>query len=122
MVCVRCSKKRHQRPINGQNYEILPPIFPNLLHFKRCTPLLLTPHTPKRYKFLEVSIGNKTSYLLKRACVRVPHTLSGKYMPLIVHLLNVFLLRAAATRMLLTPRWISRRKDVKQLSITYSLS
>ena len=36
---------------------------------------------------------------------------------MIVHLRNLFLLSTPVARMLLTPRWVSRRKDVKQLSI-----
>ena len=40
--------------------------------------------------------------------------------PIIVHLRNLFLLSTLVTRMLLTPRWVSRWKDVKQLSIDIS--
>ena len=37
--------------------------------------------------------------------------------PIIVHLLNPFLLSVAVAQMLLTPRWVNRRKDGKQVSI-----
>ena len=40
--------------------------------------------------------------------------------PMIVHLRNLFLLRTPVARMLLTPRWVSRWKDVKQSSINIS--
>ena len=33
--------------------------------------------------------------------------------PVVVHLRNLFLLRTSVVRILLTPRWVSRRKDVK---------
>ena len=39
---------------------------------------------------------------------------------MIVHLRNLFLLSTPVTRMLLTPRWVGKRKDVKQLSINIS--
>ena len=37
--------------------------------------------------------------------------------PMLVHLRNLFLLSTSVARMLLPPRWVSRQKDVKQLSI-----
>ena len=40
--------------------------------------------------------------------------------PMVVHLRNLFLLSTPVTRMLLTPRWVGKRKDVKQLSINIS--
>ena len=40
--------------------------------------------------------------------------------PRIVHLLNLLLLSARVARMLLTRRWVSRRKDVKQSFINTS--
>ena len=40
--------------------------------------------------------------------------------PMIVHLRNLFLLSTRVARMLLTPRWVSRRKDVKYLCINIS--
>ena len=37
--------------------------------------------------------------------------------PMLVHLRNLFLLSTPTARMLLFPGWVSRQKDVKQLSI-----
>ena len=39
--------------------------------------------------------------------------------PIIVHLRNLFLLSTSVARMLLTPRWVTRRKDIKNISIIY---
>ena len=39
---------------------------------------------------------------------------------MIVHLCNLFLLSTSVTRMLLTQRWVSKRKNVKRLSINIS--
>ena len=40
--------------------------------------------------------------------------------PMLVHLRNLFLLGTPVAGMLLTPRWVSRQKDVEQLSINIS--
>ena len=36
---------------------------------------------------------------------------------MVVHLRNIFLFSRPVAQMLLTPRWVSRREDVKQLFI-----
>ena len=64
-----------------------------------------------------------TAFLLDVRCAvesgRVPFFCS--YLsPMIVHLCNLFLLSTPVARTLLTSRWVSRRKDVKYLSINIS--
>ena len=73
-----------------------------------------------------VVLTNHTSYTAFLLDVRCP-VQSGHvpffgscFSPMIVHLRNLFLLSTSVARMLLTPRWASPRKDVKQLSINIS--
>ena len=74
----------------------------------------------------DVVLTNPTSYtafLLDVRCAvlcgRVPFFCCC-LSPLLVHLHNLILLITPVDRMLLTQRWVSRRKDVKQLSINIS--
>ena len=60
-----------------------------------------------------------TSILLDLHCLKWSRFfLCSCLSPMIVHLRNVILLSTRVARMLLTPRSLGRRKDVKQLSIT----
>ena len=71
----------------------------------------------------DVVLTNHTSYfaflLDKRCAVQCGHVpfFCSCLSPVLVHLRNLFLLSTPVARMLLTPRWVSRRKDVKQISI-----
>ena len=74
----------------------------------------------------DVVLTNHTSYIAflldvrcAVQCGHVPFFSSCLY-PMLEHLRNLFLLSTPVPRMLLTPRWVSRRKDVKQLSINIS--
>ena len=42
----------------------------------------------------------------------------GCLSPTLVHLCNLFLVNTPVAGMLLTPRWVSRRKDVKELEVS----
>ena len=74
----------------------------------------------------DVALTNHTSYtafLLDVSyavqCGHVPFFCSC-FSQVLVHLRNLFLLSTPVARMLLTTRWVTRRKDVKQLSINIS--
>ena len=74
----------------------------------------------------DVVLTNHTSYtafLLDVRCAvecgHVPFYCSC-LSPMLVHLCDLFLLSTPVARMLLTSRWVSRRKDVNQLSINIS--
>ena len=59
-----------------------------------------------------------TAFLLDVGCSKWPLSFFCRCLsPVMVHLRNLILLSTRVARMLLTPRWVSRRKDVKQLSI-----
>ena len=74
----------------------------------------------------DVALTNHTSYtavlLDVRCAVQCGDALffCSCLSPMLVHLRNLFLLSTPVARMLLTPRWVSTRKDVKQLSINIS--
>ena len=56
-----------------------------------------------------------TAFLLDVCCSKWPRSFSfcSCLTPMIVYLRNLFLMSRRVTRMLLTPRWVSRRRDVK---------
>ena len=57
---------------------------------------------------------NYTAFLLNVRCSKWPSSFFCSCLsPMIVHLRNLFLLSTRVARMLLTPRWVSRRKNVK---------
>ena len=66
--------------------------------------------------------ANYTAFLLDARCTvqcgHVPFFFFSCLSPILLHLRNLFLLNRPVARMMLTPRWVSRRKDVKQLSIS----
>ena len=57
-------------------------------------------------------------FLLDVHCWKRPYSIFYCFVSItIVHLRNLFLLSTLVAQMLLTPRWVSRRKDVKYLFI-----
>ena len=55
-----------------------------------------------------------TAFLLDVGCSKWPLSFFCRCLsPVMVHLRNLILLSTRVARMLLTPRWVSRRKDVK---------
>ena len=73
----------------------------------------------------DVVLTNHTSYILSLLDVRcvvqyVTFLSCSCLLPILVHLGNLFLLCTFVAQMLLTPWWVSRGKDVKQLSINIS--
>ena len=64
-----------------------------------------------------------TAFLLDVRCSKWPRSFSfcSWLTQMIVYLRNLFLMSTRVTRMLLTPGWVNRRRDVKQLSINISI-
>ena len=96
------------------NFAPIPNKFLSLKRFRKSyvnRPDVLTDNT--RY----------TAFLLDVRCAvqcgHVPFFCSCLF-PMLVHLRNLFLLSTPVARMLLTPRWASRQKDLKNLSINLS--
>ena len=78
--------------------------------YVNCTAVTLTNHCQ-----------SYTAFLLDVRCSKWPRFFFLQlFVPIEMHFRNLFLLSTRVARMLLTPRWISRQKDVKQLSINMS--
>ena len=54
-----------------------------------------------------------TAFLLDVGCSKWPRSFFLQLFAVIVHLRDLFLLSRRVSRMLSTPRWVSKRKDVK---------
>ena len=73
-----------------------------------------------------ISLTSYTAFLLDVHCAvqsdHVPFFCSclSPIRPMPVHLRNLFLLSTTVARMLLTPRWVRIRKDMRQLSMNIS--
>ena len=104
-------------------------LFSNILYFN----FIPTPNKSLRFTRLRRSYLNRTAvvltnhcqsytaFLLDVRCSKWPRSLFCRCLsPMIVHLRNLFLLNTRAAQIFLTPRWVSRRKDVKELSINIS--
>ena len=119
-----------QNPCSGCNSGIDLVVFLNILSFN----FVPTPNTflrLRRFRKIYVNCPDDvltshisyTASLLDMRCDiqygQIPFFCSC-FPPVLVHLRNLFLSSTAVARMLLTRRWVSRRKDVKQLSINLS--
>ena len=97
------------------NFVPTPNQFLRLKRFRKSyvnrSDVVLTNHTSCTVFLLNVSCAVQ--------CGHVPFFFSC-LSPMLVHLRNLFLLSTSVARMLLTLRWVSRQKDVKQLSINIS--
>ena len=101
-------------------------LFSNILFFN----FIPTPNKSLRFKRFRRSYLNRTvavltnhsqsytAFLLDARCSKWPCSLFFRCLSrMIVHLRNLFLLNTRATQIFLTPRWVSRQKDVTKIVI-----
>ena len=97
-------------------------LFLNILSFN----FVQTPSKPPRFrKFRRSNVHRSdvvqtnhcqscTTFFALRALFKVvTYLFCGCLSPTLVHLLNLFLMNTPVAQMLLTPRWVSRQKDMK---------
>ena len=109
--------------------ELIWLLFLNIFFFN----FVPTPNKSLRFTRFRRSYVNCTAVALTNHCqsytALLPDVCCSKwprffflqlFVPIEMHFRNLFLLSTSVARMLLTPRWISRQKDVKQLFINMS--
>ena len=118
-VLVHSAEKTHVLTVT---VEVIRLLFLNLLCFNfASTPNKSLMFTRFRRSFVNIPVVILTNhcqsyaaFFLDVRCSKWPRSIFLQlFVPLIVHLRNLFLLSTPVARMLLTSRWVSRQKDMK---------